>query len=1496
MNSLRSWQALLQTLGAAPPAPAGRRSRPSPGAGGSAQSPGPGASTARAAAAARSPARGSPQQLLAARLGELRSAAAGTAGRGGGGASPASGGRAAADGPASARRRQQGSPLSRRLFSDSPARGGGAAPLPRSPGAAALGGRPAGGLPPAPARAPAAGALPAALPAALPPPSPPQQQQQDQLTGVLGRMEELLEALKVQQQQAAVTTQRRPGVGGEGVLPPERTAAAAPDAPQAQAQQQLEEAALQALLAQQQALLQQALRRGAPASPAGAKPPPSPRERGAEAASAPGEPAVTCVAGAPGALLAGGQQAGDRGSSPLASRAQPTQAQLGSSSPGAVAGGGDAPAAATPCASPPRSPAIRLGGGRVRAVGAGSPQGSYAQRLHAQKRQAASQASSPVSSPKSAAGKLRRHWTLPARGGAAGMPGQPAPAAGERESSPEAAEGTAGSEAGAGSPTGDSPASSPATPTAAPGGAGQPPDECTPAAALPRVRTPGKAAAEAAADLATPLLANSAAAVLHVSEAWRDESTRTQARWRQLLDEWSAEELLPDGSAAARQASTDLCSSSEVLPAAIDGAAVAAAPAAYGALGADAAAVADGRAAGRQPPEEPREGAAAPTAGAPAAAALAAAQALAAQMALLERLLEAEQQAQQQPPGATAAPAAAECGAGAEGAQQAQAASPERAAAVHLACALSPDAGAPAGGAPAPSEAPGGGAAAPLPREASFERLLRGLQDVHDRLDALRRQPEAPPPGPGGGAAAGAAPAGTAPPGSRSPPRRPTAAPGASGLAPGEGSFAGLRARLQQSRAALAAIGTPGGGAAASPPAAAAGQTAVAAATPGSAVTPGDGSRDVSPLALPPSAWLCATPLQQYLQRSQARQAEALQGGQRQAQRRPSDGDGGPAGGGGRAGGGSLVAALADKWRAEAAARAAAGASPLAGGGGADGGATPAATLRAARTPATAAAPWPPQPGAAPSVQPLLFAMSPLHSTGGAAGSGGPASSAGGGRAAPGLSPLGALSPLLLSGGQAQPELPRQRRRWQQDAAGPAAAGPPPAALLQRWARDGSPTRQRQAATQAAAAALQREEEGRQAQEAQAAQDEPARSQARCRAAMQAAGAWPGEAAPRALPGRDASPPADQAGGLPPAGRGGAAAALAAAAAAAEAAAAALAVPPGDGRGSPTRALRAARLRQALGGGGTAPSWAQRDLLRVAPARAESPATPLSALSSTPRAADDAPGTWLGCSSAPRFIADQGGGSATGRRLAAATADLAGVRARLADRPLSPSTDAPRPQQPRHTSTMLLARALSRLPVLAALAPTSSRAIATTAPLRKASEPAFEHREDDDGCAFQTKIHEVLQVKKDECMWVSDECMVLDAVRRMAENNAGSLLVYDKDKAGPGGAIPTSVDACVGIITERDYLKKIVVKGLTSATTPVRAIMTPQEVMAVLTPNHTVLEAMQLMVQLNVRHVPVTDANAMAGVLSMKDVMKVLLEDQKHEIDSLKDYIHGTVW
>lgn len=200
-------------------------------------------------------------------------------------------------------------------------------------------------------------------------------------------------------------------------------------------------------------------------------------------------------------------------------------------------------------------------------------------------------------------------------------------------------------------------------------------------------------------------------------------------------------------------------------------------------------------------------------------------------------------------------------------------------------------------------------------------------------------------------------------------------------------------------------------------------------------------------------------------------------------------------------------------------------------------------------------------------------------------------------------------------------------------------------------------------------------------------------------------------------------------------------------------------------------------------------------------------------------------------------------------------------------------------------------------PAFASLTPAMTRSSQTTSSVWKASEPAYEeaHHEDDE-CAFQTKIGEILSLKEEDRskLWCADHNLVIEAVRKMAKAGVGSLLVFDGNQLERGEANPTSASSCMGIITERDYLTKVVVQGKNSHCTKVSEIMTPAQKLRVLTPSHTVIEAMEVMVQHNVRHVPVMDSNAMVGVLSMKDVVKVLLDDQKQEINQLKDYIHGS--
>lgn len=143
-------------------------------------------------------------------------------------------------------------------------------------------------------------------------------------------------------------------------------------------------------------------------------------------------------------------------------------------------------------------------------------------------------------------------------------------------------------------------------------------------------------------------------------------------------------------------------------------------------------------------------------------------------------------------------------------------------------------------------------------------------------------------------------------------------------------------------------------------------------------------------------------------------------------------------------------------------------------------------------------------------------------------------------------------------------------------------------------------------------------------------------------------------------------------------------------------------------------------------------------------------------------------------------------------------------------------------------------------------------------------------------------------------LWIGKDSMVIDAVRKMSEENAASLLVFDPARMEDQESTPHSIDACVGILTERDYLRKVVLAGRSSHTTAVKQIMTPQDQLHVLTPHDTVLRAMQLMVRHDVRNLPVVDDRAMVGVLGIKDVIKSILDDQKAEIHTLKEFISGT--
>jgi CBS domain-containing protein len=112
----------------------------------------------------------------------------------------------------------------------------------------------------------------------------------------------------------------------------------------------------------------------------------------------------------------------------------------------------------------------------------------------------------------------------------------------------------------------------------------------------------------------------------------------------------------------------------------------------------------------------------------------------------------------------------------------------------------------------------------------------------------------------------------------------------------------------------------------------------------------------------------------------------------------------------------------------------------------------------------------------------------------------------------------------------------------------------------------------------------------------------------------------------------------------------------------------------------------------------------------------------------------------------------------------------------------------------------------------------------------------------------------------------------------MADARIGAVLVMD----GP---------RLVGILSERDYARKVVLQGRSSADTPVQDIMTPRVLTT--TPTDTSDRCMQVMTEHRIRHLPVLDGDDVVGVVSIGDLVKAVIEDQRVELDSLQRYIAG---
>ena len=138
------------------------------------------------------------------------------------------------------------------------------------------------------------------------------------------------------------------------------------------------------------------------------------------------------------------------------------------------------------------------------------------------------------------------------------------------------------------------------------------------------------------------------------------------------------------------------------------------------------------------------------------------------------------------------------------------------------------------------------------------------------------------------------------------------------------------------------------------------------------------------------------------------------------------------------------------------------------------------------------------------------------------------------------------------------------------------------------------------------------------------------------------------------------------------------------------------------------------------------------------------------------------------------------------------------------------------------------------------------------------------------------KVSGILARKKVSSVWsIGPNATVIDAIRFMDEKNVGALPVVDNGKL-------------VGIVSERDYTRKIILKGRSSKGTPVDEIMTRD--LVTVNPREDVTECMRIITEKRVRHLPVLDGSNLVGILSIGDVVNWLISAQKAMIDNLERY------
>ena len=138
------------------------------------------------------------------------------------------------------------------------------------------------------------------------------------------------------------------------------------------------------------------------------------------------------------------------------------------------------------------------------------------------------------------------------------------------------------------------------------------------------------------------------------------------------------------------------------------------------------------------------------------------------------------------------------------------------------------------------------------------------------------------------------------------------------------------------------------------------------------------------------------------------------------------------------------------------------------------------------------------------------------------------------------------------------------------------------------------------------------------------------------------------------------------------------------------------------------------------------------------------------------------------------------------------------------------------------------------------------------------------------------RVSYLLALKGKDVWSIGPDSPVLDAIRLMAEHHRGALPVVRGREL-------------IGIVSERDYARKVILMGRSSADTPVHAIMTSP--VTTISPDEAVHNCMELMTEKRIRHLPVVDRSGLVGIISIGDLVKAVIEEQQQTIDQLERYI-----